>query len=58
VEYVADAVSAGRGKALIILGHVPSEQDGMEEFARWLGGLVKEVPIVFVPTADPFWAPR
>ena len=58
VEYVADAVSAGRRKALIILGHVPSEQDGMEQFARWLGGLVKEVPIVFVPTADPFWAPR
>ena len=58
VEYVADAVSAGRRKALIILGHVRSEQDGMEEFARWLGGLVKEVPIVFVPTADPFWAPR
>lgn len=58
VEYVADAVSAGRRKALIILGHVPSEQDGMEEFARWLGGLVKEVPIAFVPAADPFWAPR
>ena len=58
VEYVADAVSAGRRKALIILGHVPSEQDGMEQFARWLGGLVKEVPIAFVPTADPFWAPR
>jgi putative NIF3 family GTP cyclohydrolase 1 type 2 len=58
VEYVADAVSAGRRKALIILGHVPSEQDGMEEFARWLGGLVKDVPIAFVPTADPFWAPR
>jgi putative NIF3 family GTP cyclohydrolase 1 type 2 len=58
VEYVADAVTAGRKKALIILGHVPSEQDGMEEFARWLGTFVKEVPVTFVPTADPFWAPR
>jgi len=58
VEYVADAVTAGRKKALIILGHVPSEQDGMEEFARWLGSFVKEVPVTFVPTADPFWAPR
>jgi len=58
VEYVADAVTAGRRKALIILGHVRSEQDGMEEFARWLGGLVKEVPVTFVPTVDPFWAPR
>ena len=58
VEYVADAVMAGRKKALIILGHVRSEQDGMEDFARWLGTLVKEVPVAFVPTADPFWAPR
>lgn len=58
VEYVADAVSAGQKKALIILGHVPSEQDGMEEFARWLGTFVKEVPVTFVPTTDPFWAPR
>jgi len=58
VEYVADAVTAGRKKALIILGHVRSEQDGMEEFARWLGTFVKEVPVTFVPTADPFWAPR
>ncbi len=58
VEYVADAVTAGRKKALIILGHIPSEQDGMAEFTRWLGTLVKDVPVTFVPAADPFWAPR
>jgi putative NIF3 family GTP cyclohydrolase 1 type 2 len=55
VEYVADAITAGQKKALIILGHILSEQDGMEEFARWLGTLVKEVPVTFVPAADPFW---
>jgi putative NIF3 family GTP cyclohydrolase 1 type 2 len=58
VEYAADAVTAGRRKALIILGHIPSEQDGMAEFARWLRTFVKEVPVTFVPAADPFWAPR
>ena len=58
VEYVADAVTAGQHKALIILGHVPSEQDGMEEFARWLGTFVNEVPVTFVPTLDPFWRSR
>ena len=57
VEYATDAVTAGQQKALIVLGHVRSEQDGMVDFAQWLGTLVKEVPIVFVPTADPFWAP-
>lgn len=57
VEYAADAVTAGQKKALIVTGHVPSEQDGMEAFARWLGTLVNEVPVTFVPTADPFWSP-
>ena len=57
VEYAADAVTAGQKKALIVTGHVPSEQDGMAEFARWLGTFVKDVPVTFVPTADPFWSP-
>lgn len=58
VEYVADAITAGMKKGLIITGHIPSEQAGMEEFARWLKTLVTEVPITFVPARDPFWAPK
>jgi putative NIF3 family GTP cyclohydrolase 1 type 2 len=54
VEYVADAIAEGRHKALIILSHVPSEQFGMEECAKWLKTFVTEVPIEFVPTKDPF----
>ena len=56
VEYVADAVSEGRHKALILLSHVPSEQQGMAECARWLKTFVTEVPVEFVPTPDPFRA--
>jgi putative NIF3 family GTP cyclohydrolase 1 type 2 len=58
VEYVADAVTQKKGKGLIILGHIPSEQAGMEECARWLKSLVSEVPVEFVPTVDPFWKTR
>jgi putative NIF3 family GTP cyclohydrolase 1 type 2 len=58
VEYVADAVTEGKPKALIILGHIPSEQAGMEECARWLKTFVSEVPVEFVPTREPFWAPK
>ncbi len=58
VEYVADAVSARQDKALIIIGHIPSEQAGMDECAEWLRGFVPEVPVAFVPAADPFWAPK
>ena len=57
-ETLADAIAAGRKKALIVIGHIPSEQAGMEDFARWLEKLVPEVPVRFVPAADPFWAPR
>ena len=55
VEYAADAVSEKKNKALIILGHIPSEQAGMEECTRWLKSFVSEVPVNFVPAAQPFW---
>jgi putative NIF3 family GTP cyclohydrolase 1 type 2 len=55
VEYVADAVTQGKHKALIILSHIPSEQAGMEECTRWLKSFVSEVPVEFVPAKDPFW---
>jgi putative NIF3 family GTP cyclohydrolase 1 type 2 len=55
VEYAADAVSEGKKKALIVIGHIPSEQAGMEECARWLKTFVKGVPIEFVATKQPFW---
>lgn len=57
VEYAADSVTEHRPKALIILGHVPSEQAGMEECARWLGTFIQGVPIKFIATAEPFWTP-
>jgi putative NIF3 family GTP cyclohydrolase 1 type 2 len=55
VEYAADAVTQGRNKALIAIGHVPSEQSGMEECTRWLKGFLNNVPVEFVPTKSPFW---
>jgi putative NIF3 family GTP cyclohydrolase 1 type 2 len=55
VEYAADAVSEQKNKALIILGHIPSEQAGMEECTRWLKTFVSEVPVNFVSAAQPFW---
>jgi putative NIF3 family GTP cyclohydrolase 1 type 2 len=58
VEYVADAVSEGKQKSLIILGHIPSEQAGMEECTRWLKTFVTEVPVQFVPAREPFWSPK
>jgi len=58
VEYARDAVTAGRQKALIILGHVPSEERGMKECAQWLKTFTPEVPIEYLPGGEPFWSPK
>jgi putative NIF3 family GTP cyclohydrolase 1 type 2 len=55
VEYVMDAVALGMPKGVIMLGHVISEQAGMEDFGKWLGTFVHDVPIRFVPAEEPFW---
>lgn len=54
VEYVDDAVAEGRRKALIVIGHIPSEQAGMEECTRWLKRFIKSVPVEFLPAKQPF----
>lgn len=58
IEYADDAVAEGKKKAMIILGHIPSEQAGMEECARWIKTFVSEVPVELVPAKEPFWAPK
>ncbi len=58
VEYVADAVTEHKRKALVILGHIPSEQAGMEECAGWLKSFITEVPVEFVSASEPFWLPK
>jgi putative NIF3 family GTP cyclohydrolase 1 type 2 len=58
VEHAQDLIASGKAKALIVLGHVPSEQSGMKYCAEWLKEFITEVPVEFVPAAEPFWAPR
>lgn len=58
IEFARDVVSSGAKKGLIVMGHVPSEEDGMKECARWLKTFVPEVPIEFIPSGEPFWSPK
>ena len=55
IEYARDAVEQGKHKAMIILGHVPSEEAGMEECAVWLKTFIKEVPVNYIQTPEPYW---
>jgi putative NIF3 family GTP cyclohydrolase 1 type 2 len=58
VEYMADAVTEHKHKALLLLTHIPSEQAGMEDCAAWLKTFITEVPVAFVPAKQPFWLPK
>jgi len=58
IEYAADTIAAGKKKGLIVLGHIPSEQAGMLNCANWLKTFISEIPIEFIPAAEPFWSPR
>jgi len=58
VEYLRDVITTGRKKALIVLGHVPSEEAGMNECAKWLKTFISEVPIEYLPGGEPFWSPK
>jgi len=53
-EWVRDAVQQGRRKALIVLGHEPSEEAGMEHLARWLRGILPGVPVRFISAGSSF----
>lgn len=57
-EYIQDCITAGQKKALIVIGHVVSEQAGMKYCAEWLKGFVTEVPVQFIAAREPFWIPR
>lgn len=58
IEYVADAATEHKHKALILIGHIKSEQAGMEECTRWLKTFITDVPVQFVATPEPFWQPQ
>jgi putative NIF3 family GTP cyclohydrolase 1 type 2 len=57
VEYVQDSITKGDRKALILLGHVVSEQAGMKYCAEWLRPFIPEVPVQFIAAPEPFWSP-
>lgn len=55
VEYVMDAASLGMAKGVIMLGHVVSEEPGMEDYANWMRTFIHDIPIQFVPAQEPYW---
>jgi putative NIF3 family GTP cyclohydrolase 1 type 2 len=54
-EYMRDAVSQGSNKAIIFLGHINSEEAGMEYCATWLKTFISGIPVHFVESGPAFW---
>lgn len=55
-EYMRDAVAQGRSKAIIFLGHINSEQAGMDWCCQWLKGFIKNVPVSYIECGPSFWS--
>ena len=57
MEYAMDSITSGKKKALVMLGHMISEQAGMKYCAEWLRSFIPEVPVEFVAMTEPYWRP-
>ena len=55
-EYARDATSQGKKKAVIFLGHIASEEAGMDYCAEWLRGFIKDIPVSFIESGPSYWA--
>lgn len=58
VEYVRDAVSQGRKKAMILLGHEVTEEPGMEQCAEELRTLFPGMKVDHIVAGQPLWNPE
>jgi putative NIF3 family GTP cyclohydrolase 1 type 2 len=52
--YVRDAATLGFNKAMIVVGHERSEEPGMKELANRIQPLLKEIPVHFADSGEPF----
>jgi putative NIF3 family GTP cyclohydrolase 1 type 2 len=55
-EYMRDAVAQGRNKAIVFIGHINSEEAGMEYCSIWMKGFIKNIPVTFIESGSSFWS--
>lgn len=55
-EYVRDARLMGESVSLLVLGHVLSEEPGMEWLVPWLQPMVEGIDVTHIPSGDPYSA--
>ncbi len=56
-EYVRDLRSSGAKTALLVLGHIVSEEPGLEWLEKWLQPQIPAIKVTHIPSGDAFsWA--
>ena len=55
-EYMRDAVYQGRKKAIIFLGHIASEEAGMDYCAGWIKTFIRDIPVYCATTGPSYWS--
>ena len=53
-EYILDAAAIGQRRAMILLGHMLSEDWGMQEVADWMRPLLPGVTVEWIGAGEPF----
>jgi putative NIF3 family GTP cyclohydrolase 1 type 2 len=57
VEYTRDAAAQGRKKALVLIGHQPSEEPGMEQAAKDIRALFPALKVDHILANQSMWSP-
>ncbi len=56
-EYVRDMRASGSKTSLLVLGHIVSEEPGLEWLAKWLQPQIPSIKVTHIPSGDAFsWA--
>jgi putative NIF3 family GTP cyclohydrolase 1 type 2 len=56
-EYAHDTVDSGQKKGYIMIGMVVSEDPGMRLCSTWIKSVLKDMPVEWIGTGDPYWRP-
>jgi hypothetical protein len=55
--YAADSTALGRPRGVILLGHMGTEDIGMQVVAEWIQSFTPEVRVTYMPAGEPFARP-
>jgi hypothetical protein len=53
-EYIRDSMLKGEKRSLIVLGHIMSEEPGMEYLVEWLQPRFPDLKITHIESGNPF----